>query len=147
MDADQKNAMKKVFATFDQGGTGMVDTDRFSDILQQFGSNFDDDELQAKIDEIDKDKAGKVNFDSFLLIVMPFLEDEDDEAMNEELKEAFRLYDKEGEGYITTQVLKEILKELDPMLTKDDLEEIIEEVDEDGSGTVDFDEFMEMMTG
>jgi len=147
MDADQKNAMKKVFATFDQGGTGFVDTDRFSDILQQFGSNFDDDELQSKIDEIDKDKAGKVNFDSFLLIVMPFLEDEDDEAMNEELKEAFRLYDKEGEGYITTQVLKEIMKELDPMLTKDDLEEIIEEVDEDGSGTVDFDEFMEMMTG
>ena len=28
---------------------------------------------------------------------MPFLEDDDDEAMHEELKEAFRLYDKEGE--------------------------------------------------
>ena len=27
---------------------------------------------------------------------MPFMEDEDQEAMNEELKEAFRLYDKEG---------------------------------------------------
>ena len=31
---------------------------------------------------------------------MPFLEDEDDEAMNEELKEAFRLYDKEGKFWV-----------------------------------------------
>ncbi len=28
-----------------------------------------------------------------------------------------------------------------------DLDNIIEEVDEDGSGTLDFDEFMEMMAG
>ena len=32
-------------------------------------------------------------------------------------------------------------------LTEDDLLNIIEEVDEDGSGTLDFDEFMEMMAG
>ena len=52
-----------------------------------------------------------------------------------------------GNGYISTDTLKEILKELDNKLTDDDLENIIEEVDEDGSGTLDFDEFMEMMAG
>ena len=52
-----------------------------------------------------------------------------------------------GNGYISTDTLKEILKELDSKLTNDDLENIIEEVDEDGSGTLDFDEFMEMMAG
>ena len=52
-----------------------------------------------------------------------------------------------GNGYISTDTLKEILKELDSKLTNEDLENIIEEVDEDGSGTLDFDEFMEMMTG
>ena len=31
--------------------------------------------------------------------------------------------------------------------TEDDLDNIIEEVDEDGSGTLDFDEFQEMMMG
>ena len=35
--------------------------------------------------------------------------------------------------------MKEILKELDGKLTDEDLENIIEEVDEDGSGTLDFD--------
>lgn len=64
-----------------------------------------------------------------------------------ELKEAFRLYDREGNGYITTSTLKEILGALDDKLTSSDLDNIITEIDTDGSGTVDFDEFMEMMTG
>ncbi len=34
---------------------------------------------------------------------------------------------------------KEILHEIDPELTDEDLDNIIEEVDEDGSGTLDFD--------
>jgi Ca2+-binding EF-hand superfamily protein len=38
---------------------------------------------------------GKLNFDSFCQVAVHFL-DEDDEVMQKELKEAFRLYDKEG---------------------------------------------------
>lgn len=84
--------------------------------------------------------------------------------MKKELKEAFRIYDKEGmkncerqnagairnafrsiflhspgNGYISTDTLREILKELDNKLTEEDISGIIEEVDEDGSGTLDFD--------
>ena len=59
----------------------------------------------------------------------------------------FRIYDKAGNGYIPITALKEILRELDSKLTDEELDGIIEEIDEDGSGTVDFDEFMEMMTG
>jgi hypothetical protein len=44
-----------------------------------------------------------------------------------------------GNGYITTTVLREILKELDDKLTSEDLDLMIEEIDSDGSGTVDFD--------
>ena len=44
-----------------------------------------------------------------------------------------------GDGYITTQTLKEILRELDNKLSEEDLDGIIDEIDEDGSGTVDFD--------
>lgn len=92
--------------------------------------------------------------------------EEDTEAMQEELREAFRMYDKEGNGYIPTSALREILKALDDKLTEDELDEMIAEIDTDGSGTVDFDgklrwsyfktltmtlyffiEFMEMMTG
>ena len=41
--------------------------------------------------------------------------------------------------------LREIIAELDPRLTEEDLDGIIEEIDEDGSGTMDFDEFCQMM--
>lgn len=44
-----------------------------------------------------------------------------------------------GAGYITTATLKQILHEIDDTLTEVDLNGIIEEIDEDGSGTVDFD--------
>ena len=45
----------------------------------------------------------------------------------------------QGNGYITTTVLREILAALDDKLTSEDLDGIIEEIDEDGSGTIDFD--------
>lgn len=51
----------------------------------------------------------------------------------------FRLYDREGNGYITTATLKEILAALDDNLSSRDLDGIIAEIDTDGSGTVDFD--------
>jgi Ca2+-binding EF-hand superfamily protein len=44
-----------------------------------------------------------------------------------------------GAGYITTAILKQILHEIDDTLTDDDLNNMIIEIDEDGSGTVDFD--------
>jgi calmodulin len=44
-----------------------------------------------------------------------------------------------------TGQLREIIAELDPRLTEEDLDGIIEEIDEDGSGTMDFDEFCQMM--
>ena len=88
--------------------------------------------------------------------------EDDEEQMREELKEAFRIYDKENQGFITNEILKvsiisllsklknknqEILREIDSTLTEEDLDGIVEEVDEDGSGTMDFDEFQEMMMG
>jgi len=68
-----------------------------------------------------------------------FIVEEDAEAMQKELREAFRLYDKQGNGFIPTTCLKEILKELDDQLTEQELDIMIEEIDSDGSGTVDFD--------
>ena len=42
-------------------------------------------------------------------------------------------------SFISTNSLKEILKELDNKLSDEELEGIIDEVDTDGSGTLDFD--------
>lgn len=69
-----------------------------------------------------------------------FIEVEEDVgALQAELKEAFRVYDKEGKGYLTVATLRGILHELDDKISSQDLDSIIEEIDADGSGTVDFD--------
>ena len=43
-------------------------------------------------------ESGKINFESFCKIVMPLMEEEDMEAMYEELKQAFRIYDRTGDS-------------------------------------------------
>lgn len=43
-----------------------------------------------------------------------------------------------AKGYITVQVLRDILHELDDKITPGDLDLMIDEIDADGSGTVDF---------
>ncbi|KAL5240837.1 hypothetical protein ACI65C_008247 [Semiaphis heraclei] len=145
---DQKVAiMRKAFQMFDTSKSGFIDTLKISTILNTMGQLFDDSELNELIEEVDPEATGKVNFDGFCEIAAHFLEEDDAEAMQEELKEAFRLYDREGNGYITTATLREILAALDDKLGPEDLDGIIAEIDTDGSGTVDFDEFMEMMTG
>jgi Ca2+-binding EF-hand superfamily protein len=50
-----------------------------------------------------------------------------------------------GRGYITTKVLREILKELDNKITEKDMDEIIDDVDEEGSGRIDFTNFKHLM--
>ena len=75
-----------------------------------------------------------MEFEEFIILAAKFIIEEDVEEMAKELREAFRLYDKEGNGFIPTSCLKEILKELDDQLTNQDLDMMIEEIDSDGSG-------------
>merc|ERR1712165_630100 len=51
-------------------------------------------------------ESGKIDFITFCHISTRFM---NEEGLREELKEAFRIYDRDGEGFITTDVLKEIL--------------------------------------
>merc|ERR1711874_56807 len=65
---------------------------------------------------------------------------------HEEIKEAFRLFDDSGEGFITVMRFRVILKEIDEEFTEDELDEIIAEIDTDKSETIDFNEFVKIMT-
>lgn len=91
-------------------------------------------------------ESGRLEFGEFVQLAAKFIVEEDAEAMQKELREAFRLYDKQGNGFIPTTCLKEILKELDDQLTEQELDIMIEEIDSDGSGTVDFDGELALFT-
>uniref|UniRef100_A0A8D3DH55 Troponin C, slow skeletal and cardiac muscles n=1 Tax=Scophthalmus maximus TaxID=52904 RepID=A0A8D3DH55_SCOMX len=68
-----------------------------------------------------------------------------DEQKNE-FKAAFDIFVQDAEdGCISTKELGKVMRMLGQNPTPEELQEMIDEVDEDGSGTVDFDEFLVMM--
>ncbi|XP_017776947.1 PREDICTED: troponin C-like [Nicrophorus vespilloides] len=149
LDKEQMSMLKSTFDAFDIERKGYIGTDMIGTILDMLGTQLIGEELQSVITEIDEDGNGEVNFVEFANMAARFLveDDEDTDAIQLELKGAFRLYDKEGNGFITTDVLREILRELDEKLSDDDLDNMIDEIDADGSGTVDWDEFKSVMIG
>lgn len=147
VDPEQMQVLKRAFDSFDQEKRGAISTDIVATILKMMGQTVNRQILKQVIEEVDVDGSGELEFNEFVLLATKFMNEEDEEDMKKELKEAFRLYDKNGEGFIPTEVLREILKELDDKLTDEELDGMVEEIDADGSGTVDFDEFMDMMTG
>lgn len=147
LNKEQLLQLKIAFDTFDREKTGSINTDMVGTILGMLGHEQTEETLLEIIREVDADESGELSFDEFCVLASKFLVEEDTEAMQQELKEAFRLYDREGNGYITTEVFRDILHELDDQIPDWELDNMIEEIDADGSGTVDYDEFMAVMTG
>ena len=62
-----------------------------------------------------------------------------------EFREAFQAFDKDGNGSITTKELGTVMRSLGQNLSEGEIKEIIDEVDEDKNGTIDFQEFLSLM--
>jgi calmodulin len=62
-----------------------------------------------------------------------------------EFREAFEIFDKDKDGYITIKELGEIMKNLGQTPTEAELQDMINEVDIDGNGNIDFKEFLGLM--
>lgn len=76
-------------------------------ILGMLGHQLDEKTLAEIIAEVDDDGSGQIEFEEFCTLAAKFLIEEDAEAMQQELKEAFRLYDKEGK---TQHAIKSIIE-------------------------------------
>merc|ERR1712066_258924 len=142
---DEIKCLKTCFDLFDTKKVDFLSADDLGEIMRAMGFRPTEEELKDLLAEIDEDGSGEIEFGEFCQLCATFLvEDPDMETMKRELKDAFRLYDREGQGFITTDTLRGLIELLAP-LTDEEVEGILEELDEDGSGSMDFDEFCEMM--
>ncbi|XP_064601551.1 calmodulin-A-like isoform X2 [Liolophura sinensis] len=62
-----------------------------------------------------------------------------------EFREAFTMFDRDGDGRITAKELGTVLRSLGQNPTEGELRDMINDVDIDGNGTIEFDEFLRMM--
>merc|ERR1711863_151147 len=143
---DEIKCLKVCFDLFDTKKQDFLSADDLGEIMRAMGFRPSEEELLTILHEVDEDGSGEIEFGEFCQLCATFLvEDPDLETMKKELKDAFRIYDKEGQGFITNDTLRALIGELLAPLTDEELDGIIEELDEDGSGSMDFDEFCEMM--
>merc|ERR1739848_574145 len=127
---DEIKCLKNCFDLFDSKKQSFLSADDLDEILRAMGFRPSAEELAAILAEIDEDGSGEIEFAEFCQLCAKFLvEDPDIETMKRELKDA----------------LRGLISELLAPLTDEELDGIIAELDEDGSGTMDFDEFCEMM--
>merc|ERR1712093_653257 len=69
------------------------------------------------------------------------------EEQVEEIREAFNLFDTDHSGSIDYRELKAAMRALGFEVKKEELKKMITDIDADGSGNIEFPEFLEMMTG
>ena len=68
-----------------------------------------------------------------------------DTDTEEEIREAFKVFDKDGNGFISAAELRHVMTNLGEKLSDEEVDEMIREADVDGDGQVNYDEFVKMM--
>jgi calmodulin len=85
-----------------------------------------------------------MEFPEFLTMMARQSREEDPE---EEMREAFKQFDEDGNGVISADELRHVMTSLGQKLSQEEVEEMIIEADLDGDGVVNYEEFIVMMSG
>ena len=74
--------------------------------MRSLGQNPTESELQDMINEVDADGNGTIDFPEFLSMMARKMRDTDSE---EEIKEAFKVFDRDNNGFISAAELKHVM--------------------------------------
>merc|ERR1711948_114238 len=130
---EQIAEFKEAFSLFDKDGDGTITTKELGTVMRSLGQNPTEAELQDMINEVDADGNGTIDFPEFCTL------------MARKLKEAFRVFDKDGNGFISAAELRHIMTNLGEKLTDEEVDEMLREADIDGDGQINYEEFVKVM--
>nr|XP_022331536.1 neo-calmodulin-like [Crassostrea virginica] len=141
---EQIAEFKEAFRIFDKDGDGTISTKELGTVLRSLGQNPTEAELQDMITEVDANGNGTIEYPEFLTMMSKKMKDSD--TNEAEMREAFRLFDKDENGFISADELRHIMTNLGERLTEEECFEMIKEADVDGDGQINYEEFIKMMS-
>ena len=134
------------FQHLDQDRTGKIDIWELKTLLEAMGMRPTEEELFQIMSEVDMNMSGEIDFSQFLTIISTQKERCDNMDDGSDLAAAFVACGGGADrgGCVDANVLIKIIKE-DFGLSVD-MEALIREVDADGSGEIEFEEFQELLS-
>ncbi|XP_061458693.1 calcium-binding protein 1 isoform X2 [Rhineura floridana] len=140
--------LREAFKEFDKDRDGYINCRDLGNCMRTMGYMPTEMELIELSQQINMNLGGHVDFDDFVELMGPKLLAETADMIGvKELRDAFREFDTNGDGEISTNELREAMKKLlGQQVGHRDIEDIIRDVDLNGDGQVDFEEFVRMMS-
>eukprot|EP01114_Cavostelium_apophysatum_P014086 TRINITY_DN355_c0_g1_i1.p1 TRINITY_DN355_c0_g1~~TRINITY_DN355_c0_g1_i1.p1 ORF type:complete len:161 (-),score=50.11 TRINITY_DN355_c0_g1_i1:53-535(-) len=119
---DQVEELKLAFDLFDANQTGYLDKSDCRAVVDKYGIKVTPKEVDEMFQEADVTGSGKIGFPEFMSMMARRMKQVDTQ---EELMEAFRVFDPYNEGIIPEKDLAEALLNTGDKLSKDELAEML----------------------
>lgn len=127
----------------DKDGDGKITTKELGTVMRSLGQNPSESELTDMINEVDVDSDGSIDFPEFLTMMARKMKDTDSEA---EIAEAFKVFDRNGDGKISAAELRHVLTSIGEKLSDADVDQMIREADVNNDGEIDIQEFTQLLS-
>ena len=134
--------LRCAFDLFDNDNDGKIDIAELGKAIQKMGQKLTEDDLKEMIKEVDSDYNGTIEFSEFVQLMESKMKDNDSE---EEIFEAFKIFDNKGNGHITKNDIKNVMSSLHEPLAQEEVDELMKTWDLDKDGYLNFEEFKNMM--
>lgn len=134
------DCLKEAFSLFDADHDGEITVYELGRVMRNHGLNPTDEELEDMIRNVDKNSNGAIDFNEFIEMML-----RRDAKVEEDVMHAFRVFDRDGDGYISVEELRLTMNNLGEPLTDHEVRSMIEEADLDGDGRINFQEFARLM--
>ncbi|CAK9183396.1 unnamed protein product [Ilex paraguariensis] len=138
---EEVEVIRDMFALMDTDSDGKVTYEELKSGLQRVGSQLAEPEIKLLMDVADVDGNGVLDCGEFVAVTIHLQRMENDEH----IRRAFMFFDKDGNGYIELDELREALADESGETDLDILNDIMREVDMDKDGQISYEEFVAMM--
>ncbi|XP_078315546.1 uncharacterized protein LOC111129679 [Crassostrea virginica] len=137
--------IRDAFEACDHDGDGTVDAGELKRVMRACGQNASTAQLQDIINDVDHNGNGSLEFSEFVNLMKDIYKDPN--QFEEEIKEAFRRYDKDGNGVISQSEFKHLISSFDDNISDEDVQDLISRIDIDKDGNISYDAFAKLLCG